>query len=197
MDASWRALQVVANHEKRVAQHLTTRSLEHYLPLYSQKSHWTDRTVVLKRPLFPGYVFVRFIQQKKPTVVSTPGVLHLVGNGPAATISCIEMEKIRAALTDGYCLQPHPRVDAGMRVRIRSGIFEGTEGLVTDLRQGCKVVLALSGVEQCFSLEVQIRDIETLTIWPARTANSSSAQWSHSPATVPCCGSSSARSQVE
>jgi hypothetical protein len=37
MDTTWRALQVVANHEKRVVQHLTARSLEHYLPLYSQK----------------------------------------------------------------------------------------------------------------------------------------------------------------
>lgn len=197
MDTTWRALQVVANHEKRVVQHLTARSLEHYLPLYSQKSHWTDRTVVLQRPLFPGYVFVRFIQQEKSKVVSTPGVLHIVGNGSAATISCIEIEKIRAALKDGYCLQPHPKVVVGMRVRIRSGIFEGAEGLVTDLRQSRKVVLALSAVEQCFSLEVQIQDIEALTRCPDRMPNGSSSQWSHSPASVPCGGSSGTRSQVK
>ena len=162
MDSSWRAVQVVANHEKRVAQHLTARSLEHYLPLFSQKSHWTDRTVNLKRPLFPGYVFLRFAPHEKLAVVSVPGVLHLVGNGPAASISCAEIEKIRAALVEGYPVQPHPRISVGMRVRICNGIFEGTEGLVTNLRQSCRGVLALSAVEQCFSLEAQIQDIEVL-----------------------------------
>jgi transcription antitermination factor NusG len=162
MDSSWRALQVVANHEKRVAQHLTARSLEHYLPLFSQKSHWTDRTVNLERPLFPGYVFIRFALRDKLAVVSLPGVVHLVGNGPAASISCVEIDKIRAALAKGYSLQPHPRIAVGMRVRIRNGVFEGTEGLVTNLRQHCRIVLALPGIEQCFSLEAQIQDIEIL-----------------------------------
>lgn len=162
MDSSWRALQVVANHEKRVAQHLAARSLEHYLPLFSQKSHWTDRTVNLERPLFPGYVFIRFAPRDKLTVVSVPGVVHLVGNGPAGSISCSEIDKIRTGLIEGYSLQPHPRIDVGMRVRICRGIFEGTEGLVAHLRQSCRVVLALSAVEQCFSLEAQIQDIEVL-----------------------------------
>jgi transcriptional antiterminator RfaH len=163
MDNSWRALHVVANHEKRVAQHLKARSLEHYLPLFPQKSRWTDRTVILEKPLFPGYVFVRFAQQEKPAITSTPGVIQLVGNGPAAAISHIEIDSIREALAKGCRLQPHPHVTAGMHVRIRSGVFEGREGFVTAFRQSCKVVLVLSGVSQCFSLEMHIQDIEALT----------------------------------
>jgi len=54
----WRVLHVIANHEKRVVQHLASRSLEHYLPLYSLKSQWSDRTVALERPLFPCYVLL-------------------------------------------------------------------------------------------------------------------------------------------
>ncbi len=35
-ESPWRVLHVLANHKKRVAQHLAARSLEHYLPLYSE-----------------------------------------------------------------------------------------------------------------------------------------------------------------
>lgn len=68
----WRVLQVIANHEKKVARQLDVRSLEHYLPLYTDRSRWTDRTVTLQRPLFPGYVFVRFPLEARLTVLSTP-----------------------------------------------------------------------------------------------------------------------------
>src|SRR3984885_11425657 len=71
----WRVLHVIANHEKRVVQHLASRGLEHYLPLYALKSRWSDRTVALERPLFPGYVFTRFPSTERIGALSTPGVL--------------------------------------------------------------------------------------------------------------------------
>ena len=86
-DSPWRVLHVVANHEKRVAQHLMARSLEHYLPLYSVRSKWTDRVVDLERPLFTGYIFVRFASEARISVVSAPGVLRLLGSGIGETVS--------------------------------------------------------------------------------------------------------------
>src|SRR5271157_139138 len=50
----WHVLHVISNHEKKVAQHLDVRSVEHYLPLYTEQVKWTDRTVVAERPLFSG-----------------------------------------------------------------------------------------------------------------------------------------------
>ena len=64
-ESRWCVLYVITNHEKRVAQHLTARSLEHYLPLYTERSRWTDRVVSLERPLFAGYVFVRFAPEAR------------------------------------------------------------------------------------------------------------------------------------
>jgi transcription antitermination factor NusG len=162
MNSPWHAVQVLTNHEKRVTQHLSSRSLEHYLPTYSERSRWTDRTVTLERPLFPGYVFIRFDAGERLSVLSTPGVLHLLGRGPAGLIPCVEIERIQTALAKGYRLQPHPAISKGMRVRMKTGIFSGVEGTVTEIRQNCRVVLALSGVDQCFSLEALIHDIEIM-----------------------------------
>jgi transcription antitermination factor NusG len=162
MNQPWRVLHVVANHEKRVAEHLAARSLEHYLPVYTEKSQWSDRTVDLQRPLFPGYVFVRFGQQSRLGVLTTPGVLRVVGNGDAATVSAGEIDRIREALSCGYLLRPQASMAPGTRVRICSGVFAGTEGIVAELRRNCKVVLSLSGTGQLFSLETEMGTLEAL-----------------------------------
>ena len=161
-DSPWRVLHVVANHEKRVARHLTARSLEHYLPLYAVRSKWTDRVVDLERPLFAGYVFVRFPREERIPVVSAPGVLRLLGSGVGETVSAAEIERIREGLASGCILRPHPTVSVGELVRVHRGVFAGVEGIVTELRHQCKVIIALAATKQCFSLEVDLDDIEVL-----------------------------------
>ena len=158
----WCVLHVVANHEKRVAQHLMARSLEHYLPLYSMRSKWSDRVVDLQRPLFAGYVFVRFPNEARISVVSTPGVLRMLGDSAGETVPAAEIERIRAGLAGGCILRPHPAVSLGEHVRVCRGVFEGVEGIVTELRHQCKVIIALATTRQCFSLEVDLDDIEIL-----------------------------------
>jgi transcription antitermination factor NusG len=158
----WKAVQVCTNREARVAEQLASRSLEHYLPTYRQKSRWTDRTVTLVRPLFPGYLFVRFIPANRISLLSIPGIIRLVGCEGSGLIPCEEIEKIQAALAEGYLLEPHPGIEKGTMVRIQRGIFAGAEGRVTELRHNCKVVLALSAVEHCFSVEVKLDEISVI-----------------------------------
>ncbi len=160
MNRPWHAVQVMTNHENRVTQQFACRSIEHYLPVYKEKSKWTDRTVTLQRPLFPGYVFIRFRPGERITVLGTPGILHLLGTENAGLIPCTEIERIRTALAQGCLLHPHPNLTKGMSVRMKHGVFAGLEGKVTELRSNFRVVLALSGVDQCFSLMATIDDIE-------------------------------------
>lgn len=158
----WFVLQVLTNQEKKVAKHLSLRSLEHYLPLYSERSRWSDRVVNLERPLFGGYVFTRFMPQSRLAVISTPGVLRLLGDAERDTVPAREIERIREGLACGDLLRPHGGVAVGSRVRVTRGAFQGAEGIVTDLRKTCKVVLSLSATRQCFSLEVDLTAIEVL-----------------------------------
>jgi transcription antitermination factor NusG len=153
---------VISNHERRVAQHLAVRSVEHYLPLYTERVKWTDRVAVTERPLFSGYVFVRYAPASKLALISTPGVLRLLGDEDTDMVSSEELEKIRQGLATGLLLRPHPAVGVGTRVRVRGGAFSGVEGVVSELRQQCRVVIALSAVRQCFSLEVELGDLEVL-----------------------------------
>lgn len=159
---SWYVLHVLSNHEKRVVQHFVVRSVEHYLPLYTERVRWTDRTVVAERPLFSGYVFARFAPHQRIAVISTPGILRLLSDAERDMVSCEELDKIREGLASGLLLRPHPCVSVGTRVRVRDGIFAGAEGTVMELRHQCKVIISLAAVHQCFSLEVEFNTLEVL-----------------------------------
>jgi len=156
----WQVLHVISNHEKRVAQHLVVRAVEHYLPLYTERVKWTDRTVVTERPLFSGYIFARYVPQDRLSVISTPGVLRLLGDQEADMVSSAELDKIRDGLASGLLLRPHSSVAVGTRVRVRSGVFAGVEGVVTEFRHQCGVIITLSAVRQYFSLQVELGDLE-------------------------------------
>ncbi len=158
----WHVLHVNSNYEKRVARSLAVRSVECFLPLYSERVKWTDRTVSTERPLFPGYVFARLSAQVRSIVITVPGVCRLLGDDETAMVSCEELDKIRTGLASGLLLRPHPLVSVGTRVRVRDGVFEGIEGLVTEFRHQCKVIIGLEAVRQCFSLEVEVDDLEVL-----------------------------------
>jgi transcription antitermination factor NusG len=167
----WHVLFVVANHEKKVAQHLYARTVEHYLPLYTERSRWSDRWVNVERPLFVGYVFFRPPLQNKLSVLTTPGVIRVLGDSMNDTVSSDEIERIRQGLASGCLLRPHLDIPAGTPVRVRRGVFEGTEGVISEVRQRCKVVMTLSGVRQCFSLELDRDDIEIVRNAHVRAAS--------------------------
>ncbi len=158
----WQVLHVITNHEKKVAHLLSLRSLEHCLPVYTERSRWSDRTVTLERPLFPGYIFVRLSPESRLTAVSVPGALKLLGKNGTETVDSVEIDRIRKALAGGYSLRPHPHITAGSRVRLRRGIFEGVTGIVTQLRRDCTVVMELLAIEHSFSLEADINDLDIL-----------------------------------
>jgi transcription antitermination factor NusG len=177
----WQVLHVRSNFERRVAQHLSVRSIQHYVPLYRERVKWTDRTVVTERPLFPGYVFARYSSQTKLAVITTPGIVRLLGDEEGDLVSSDELQKIRDGLADGLLLRPHPNVSVGTKVKIRQGLFMGFEGVVTEFRQQCKVVIALAAVRQCFSLELDALDVEVLkkpvvTVGPTPTYGTWSPQ---------------------
>ena len=56
----WYAVYTMSRHEKRVAAHCERIAIEHFLPLYTWRRSWKNRTTVdLQMPLFPNYIFVQ------------------------------------------------------------------------------------------------------------------------------------------
>jgi hypothetical protein len=51
----------------------------------------------------------------------------------------------------------------GTRVRIRCGVFAGVEGIVTQIRHRCRVILSLSAAHQSFLLEAPLEELDVLS----------------------------------
>lgn len=109
-----------------------------------------------------GYVFVRCSPQTRLSAISTPGVIRLLDDPITGEVSSGEIDLIREGLASGCLLRPHLNLPAGTPVRVRAGVFAGAEGVVSAIRQRCKVVMTLSAVSQSFSLEVDRDDLEVL-----------------------------------
>jgi transcription antitermination factor NusG len=159
--AHWFAVYTTCRHEKRVAQHMEQREIEHFLPLYRTQRKWKDGTrAMLDLPLFPGYVFVRIDQSARVSVLEVPGVVSIIGTASRpAPLPDFEVETLRAGL-DPIKVEPHPFMTIGQRVRIKIGPLAGIEGIVVRRKGGLRVVLTLDLLMQSIAIEVNGDDVE-------------------------------------
>ena len=157
----WYAAYTTANHEKRVAEQLAVRSVEHFLPKYASVRRWKDRRVRLELPLFPGYVFVRLALRDRLQVLKIPGVAKLVGfNGTPTALPEEEITALRASLASGVRAEPHPYLTAGRRVRIKAGPLTGLEGILLHRKGNVQVVLSVDLLQRSISIDMDLADLE-------------------------------------
>jgi len=167
--ASWYAAYTCPRHEKSVAEQLTGRGVEFYLPLYETVSRWKDRRVRLSLPLFPGYVFVRIPLRERLRVLGVPSVVCLVGfNGRPAPLPEEEIEKLRNGLCTSLRAEPHPYLNVGRRVRIIRGPLEGFEGVLLRRRSQFRVVLSRVLIPHSICVHVDADAVGVLNLSIAR-----------------------------
>ena len=156
LEVRWYVAYTSANHEKRVAQQLTWRSVEHFLPVYESVRRWKDRRVPLQLPLFPGYVFVRLALRDRLRVLAVPGVARLVGfDGRPTVVPAEDIEAIRACLEGKRDVQPHPYVQCGQRVRVLRGPLAGFSGIVLRQKNRTWFVVSFDVLERSVSVELE------------------------------------------
>lgn len=159
----WYATYTCANHEKRVAEQLGGRCVEHFLPLYETVRRWKDRRVRLQLPLIAGYVFVRLALRDRLQILQIPSVVRLVGfNGHPAALPEEEIEALRRGLANQLRIQPHPYLTVGRRIRIKSGPLQGTEGILIRKKSVSRLVLSIDLIRRSVVVEIDSADVEPL-----------------------------------
>jgi transcription antitermination factor NusG len=163
LDQRWYAVQTCANHEKRVAQQLSQREVEAYLPQYASVRKWKDRRVRLDLPLFPGYVFVHLTLRDRLQLLQTPSVVRLVGFGGHPTpLPNHEIDALRQGLAHNLLVEPHPYLKVGQRVRVRSGPLQGLEGILLRKKKLSRFIISLDLIMRSVSVDLDIYDIEPI-----------------------------------
>ena len=157
----WYAAYTCSRHEKRVAEQLHEREIESFLPTYRTARRWADRTKVVTIPLFPSYVFVRMQLSQRMRVLQLLGVVRFVGfNGSPTPLPDVDIEALRMALRNEVCMEPHPYLKVGSRVRVKSGPLQGAQGILKRKKSSTRLVLSLDLIMRSVSVEVSAADIE-------------------------------------
>jgi transcription antitermination factor NusG len=157
----WFAAYTTPRHEKYVSEMLTERRVETFLPLYRSARQWKKSCpVVLELPLFPTYVFVRIARNARGAVLSMPGVISIVGSSkePWPLPEC-EIEALRQGMQTRK-VEPHPYLKVGEKVRVKSGVMTGVEGILIRKKNEFRVVLSLDAIMQSVAVEVGADDLE-------------------------------------
>src|SRR5882672_2269867 len=161
LEPRWYAAYTSANHEKRVAEQLNLRSVEHFLPLYDSVRRWKDRRMNLQLPLFPGYVFVHLALRDRLRVLEARGVAKLVGfNGTPTALPQQEIEALRMSVGHGIRAKPHPYLKLGRRVRVKAGPLEGMQGILVRRKNGSRFVISLDLIMRSVAVEVEALELE-------------------------------------
>jgi len=160
----WHALYIRHQHEKVVAQALSGKGFEVFLPQYRAVHRWKDREKELLLPLFPNYVFLHGGLDRMLTLITTPGIHSLVcWGGRAANIPREEIEAVRRLVASSYQVEPHPFLKCGDRVRVTSGPLEGIEGILVRRSRGYRLVLSVEMLSQSASVEVDTSRVERVS----------------------------------
>jgi transcription antitermination factor NusG len=148
----WYALYTKSYFEKKASSVLTQKNIENYCPLKKQERQWSDRKKVIWEPVIRSYLFVHARHTDFEDIRMTDGIVNFVyHSGRPAIIRDQEMETMKRFFHDydEYDFTVTP-LNPGDRVRIRSGVFMNSEGLVISAR-GRKARLIL------YSLNMQIQ----------------------------------------
>src|SRR5438445_11213309 len=112
----WYALRTKSNQERTVATALNQKGFECYLPVYQTRRRWSDRIMEIELPLFSGYLFCRFRPAKRLPVITTPGVVSILGFGnEPVPIPESEIAAVQTALHSGLATVPCAFPRAGQR----------------------------------------------------------------------------------
>ncbi len=161
MPAGWYALYTRHQHEKAVANTLSAKGFQVFLPLYTVRHQWKDRRKQLTLPLFPCYVFVHTSLSQRVEVLRTPGVHQFVGfTGMPSAIAVEEIAALRRAIDCSLEVEPHPFLQCGEHVRVKCGPLTGYEGILVRQKNLCRLVLSIEILSRSVAVEMEMSEVE-------------------------------------
>jgi transcription antitermination factor NusG len=162
-DYNWYALFARHQHEQSVAYALSSKGQEVYLPLYRSVRRWADRVKHVWLPLFPCYMFIRGGTDRQLQVLTTPGVIQIVGwGGHPAIVSMEELDAVRRIIESSLTVEPHPFLRCGDRVRVKSGPLLGLEGILTRTKGTARLVVSMEMLGRSAAVEIHESQVERI-----------------------------------
>ena len=152
-ESYWFAIQVKSGSELVIESVLKGKGYEAFVPTYRSDEAGRGRT---ERPLFSGYVFCRFDPLVRAPIVTTPGVIKVVGYGRRpASLDESEMQAVRTVASSNLPTRPHSYLKPGQRVRIGEGPLRGLEGDISQTGDRRYLVVSVNLLQRSIAVELE------------------------------------------
>ena len=162
-ESFWFAVKTRPRHEKKVSSSLDDKGIQSFLPLHRERRRWSDRYRLVESPLFLQYLFVRLpmSSESRVRVLQTDGVVQLVGAaGRGTPIPDEQIENLRPIIAQGIPTTVHEFLRIGERVRIRSGVLQGIEGILSEVKNDKSLVISVDLIEKSLAIRIDGYEVE-------------------------------------
>jgi len=114
---------------------------------------------VFRKPLFPGYVFLRLTPDQRPLITQNEHVANLLEVFDQETFQQ-QLDDILLALESKLGVRLAPAIGEGTRVRIRNGPLQGIQGWVETRYGMATVLLRLDFINQAAAVKIDADNLE-------------------------------------
>jgi transcription antitermination factor NusG len=155
----WFVAHTRPRREKKLVEHCARQAIAVTLPCYDSAHKYRGKTVVFRKPLFPGYVFLRLDPALKGSIRQNEHVANLLEVFEQQLFEQ-QLGDILAALEANVDVRLAPAIGKGTRVRIKSGALQGIEGWVEDRYGLSTVLLRLDFINQAAAVKVDADQLD-------------------------------------
>lgn len=153
-DLPWFAVYVRPRHEKNVLAILGSKGYEAFLPLYTRRAKYGKK---FDLPLFPGYLFCRFDSRATYPILTTAGVLSILGQGGRPQAVPVEdIRSVRTVVQSGLTPVSWPYVSPGEQICLDCGPLRGARGIVLDIRDKKWLVISIEILQRSVAVKLEL-----------------------------------------
>jgi transcription antitermination factor NusG len=161
----WFALRVRSRHEKVVDTLLQGKRIETLLPVYRCRRVYNGRKHEVEMPLFPGYIFSSFDPERRLPILTTTGIVGVVGIGRIPQpLDESEVANIRRIVESGLESQPWPFLQVGQQVSMGEGPLTGVTGILQKHRKAHRLVVSMTLLQRSVAVEVETEWIRPMSL---------------------------------
>ena len=158
-DLLWFVAHTRPRCEKKLVLFCEREHLPATLPCYRAAHKYRGKTVVFRKPLFPGYVFLQLTGPQRRKVFNSDYVAKLL-DVPDQDPFVVQLGEILKALETDLEIRLAPTIGKGMRVKIKQGPLRGIEAWVEERYGTNTVLLRLDFIGQAAAVKVEATDLE-------------------------------------
>ena len=162
---SWFLLQTKSRQENRAVENLERQGVDSFCPMIRVEKISRGKRVVKQDPLFPGYLFVNFNQNKvsATTIRSTRGVSHFVAcAGSPVLVPDTLIEQLQKRTAPGSEEQISNLPKTGDQVEVMEGPFRGLNAIFTEIDGNQRAVVLINLLNQQVKASIALSSLSAV-----------------------------------